>query len=257
MITLLRRAGLTAILTVLALPLAAPAYAHVTATPDEADSAFFRTSLRVGHGCDGSPTIAVRVRVPEGVESVRPEVVPGWEVELVTGDGEATEGDGADEGHDAAAPPVTEIAWTGGSLPDGYFQEFGLTFRITEQAPEVLYLPTVQECEEGEHAWIEIPDTLEEWDDLEQPAPYVINNADGSGHGAEPADDPAADAADSSEAGEGADAAAAGDAGSGAAGSDGDGPLPALALVAGLLGLVAGLAALWLNVRGRAAAERG
>src|SRR5690606_40660844 len=117
-----------------ALPLAAPAYAHVTATPDEADSAFFRTSLRVGHGCDGSPTTAVRVRVPEGVESVHPEVVPGWEIDLVTEDGGAA---GTEEGDDTAAATVTEIAWTGGSLPDGYFQEFGLTFRITEQAPEV------------------------------------------------------------------------------------------------------------------------
>ena len=239
MITLLRRAGVTAILAALALLLAAPAYAHVTATPDEADSAFFRTSLRVGHGCEGSPTTAVRVRVPEGVESVHPEVVPGWEIELVTADGEAA---GTAEGDDGAAATVTEIAWTGGSLPEGYFQEFGLTFRITEQAPEVLYLPTVQECEQGEHAWIEIPDTLEEWDDLDQPAPYVINNADGSGHGAEPADGPAADAAVAEDAGSGATAAEA----------DGDGPLPVLALVAGLLGLVAGLAALWLNLRGRA-----
>ena len=247
MITSLRRAGTALILAALALSLAAPAHAHVTTTPDEADSEYFRTSLRVSHGCEGSPTTAVRVRVPEGVESVRPEMVPGWEVELVTEEG--TGQDGTGDGDDAAAATVTEIAWVGGSLPDSHFQEFGLSFRITEEAPEVLYLPTVQECEQGEHAWIEIPETLEEWHDLPEPAPYVINNVGGSGHGAEPAEDTGGADADGAAA-ESEDAETDATA---ATADNGDGPLPVLALIAGLLGLVTGVAALWLNLRDRAA----
>lgn len=247
MITSLRRAGATLTFAALALPLlAAPAYAHVTASPDEAESAYFRTSLRISHGCEGSPTTTVRVRIPEGVENVRAEPALGWDVELVTGEGEAA----ADSGDDGATAPVTEVTWVGGSLPDTQFQEFGLNFRIADDAPDVLYFPTIQECEDGEHAWIEIPASLGEWHDLDEPAPYVINSVGGSDHGAEPAEDGAEpDAAAPEEADTDATAATEDDSGGGV--------LPVLALIAGLLGLVAGSAALWLNLRGRAGADRG
>jgi periplasmic copper chaperone A len=149
---------------VLVVALAGPAAAHVTANPDEADGPFVRTALRVSHGCEGSPTTAVRVQIPEGVEQPRPEVVPGWDIEIVGAEA------GGDEG---ATGSVAEVAWVAGSLPDEHFQEFGLSFRITDDAPAVLWFPTIQECEAGEHRWIDIPASVEEWGDLEEPAPYV------------------------------------------------------------------------------------
>jgi periplasmic copper chaperone A len=201
--------------------LAAPAAAHVTANPDEADSEFFRTALRVGHGCEGSPTTAVRVRIPEGVDSPHPEVVPGWEVELVR---EAL-AQPVEGGHgEQITERVAEIAWVGGNLPDEQFQEFGLSFRITEQAPEVLWLPTIQECEDGEHRWIDIPPSVAEWDEFEEPAPYVVNAAGG----AEPAG--TTDAA-------GGEAAAA----AGVTADEGTDPLTLVALIAGLVGIGFGL----------------
>jgi len=54
------------------------ATAHVTANPDQAPAdSWFRTALRVSHGCGGTPTVTVRVKLPDGVLSVRPQMKPG------------------------------------------------------------------------------------------------------------------------------------------------------------------------------------
>ena len=58
---------------------APPAPAHVTLerTQAPADS-YYKAVLQVSHGCKGLPTLAVRVRIPEGVLSVKPQPKPGW-----------------------------------------------------------------------------------------------------------------------------------------------------------------------------------
>jgi uncharacterized protein YcnI len=148
---------------------ASPALGHVTANPDQAPAdSWFRTALRVSHGCEGSPTVAVRVKLPDGVLSVRPQMKPGWEISITE-----RKLDPPIEGpHGTVTEVVDEIAWRGGPLPDAYFDEFGLSMRLpAEQA--TLYFPTVQECEQGVHRWIEIPAGGQEWDDLEEPAPFV------------------------------------------------------------------------------------
>jgi periplasmic copper chaperone A len=241
--TVWRRAAIVLGGTALLVPvLAAPAGAHVTANPDQAESQFFRTALRVGHGCEGSPTTTVRVQIPEGVDGPHPEVVPGWEVEFVREPlAEPIQGEGGEE----ITERVAEVAWVGGSLPDEQFQEFGLSFRITEEAPDVLYFPTIQECDSGEHSWIDIPPSVEEWGDAEAPAPYVINATAGGG------EEPAAASSDE-EGGE-----AAGTTELAAAGSeDGTDPLTVLALVAGLLGVGFGAGSLvYANRRLRTSPE--
>lgn len=210
---------------------AAPAAAHVTAHPDRAESPFVKTDIRVGHGCDGSPTTAVRVRIPEGVESATPQVVPGWDIELTR--------DAAGEQEAEEAGRITEVAWVGGPLPDEHLQEFGVRLHIGEDAPEVVWLPTVQECEEGEHRWVGIPDSLDEWDQLEAPAPYVEaaflrDDVDG-----------AADSADLDDA-----AAATAEDDAGAAEDDAGGEeLTVVALGAGLLGALLGAVALGVALR--------
>lgn len=155
-----------------------PAAAHVTADPDTVDSPSFTIAFRVGHGCAGSPTTAVRVQIPEGVEDAEPEEVPGWEVEVVR-EGVGTSG------------AVSEVAWTRES-PDAEVAGLRLGGRFTEAADDVVYFPLIQECVEGEHRWIDIPATLAEWGDLEEPAPFVrLAFRDGV---AEPPPDGAADA---------------------------------------------------------------
>lgn len=167
MIKLMRRAGVVLAAAAVAIGVAAvPASAHVVTTPNTADTKFFHTAFRVGHGCAGSPTTAVRVQIPEGLHLVTPDPVPGWEVQVTRAVGE---GDGFGR--------ITEVAWVGGPLPDHEVALFGIGFRIDEKAPDVLWFPTVQQCEVGESAWVEIPPSVAEWHSVPSPAPYVINTA--------------------------------------------------------------------------------
>ena len=147
------------------------AYAHVTANPNEAPAnAYFRTSLRVSHGCSGSPTTAVRVKIPDGVQSVRPQAKPGWTIEIKMRKLDKP----VEVGHGrAVTETVDEIAWRGGPLPDAYFDEFGLSMRMPAGSKQLLYFPVVQECEQGVHRWIEIPAAGQKWGDLKEPAPFV------------------------------------------------------------------------------------
>lgn len=145
--------------------------AHVTANPNEAAAdGYFRTALRIAHGCAGSPTVAVRVKIPDGVHSVRPQTKPGWDITITMRKVEPP----VDAGHGRMiSETVDEIAWRGGSLPDAHFDEFGLTMKLPNTAGKTLYLPTVQECEKGVHRWIEIPAAGQTWGQLGEPAPFI------------------------------------------------------------------------------------
>ena len=101
------------------------ASAHVTLETKEATvGAPYKAVLRVPHGCEGAATIALRVRVPDGMIAVKPMPKPGWKIETVSGkypqayshfrNAKLTEG-------------VTEISFTGGNLPDAFYDEFVFT----------------------------------------------------------------------------------------------------------------------------------
>ena len=147
------------------------ALAHVTLETQRAPAAStYKAVLRVGHGCGGSPTTAIRVRIPEGVIAVKPMPKPGWEL--------ATEVEPYAQPYQyldqTLTEGVSEIAWTGGSLPDEWYDEFVFRGRLPDQ-PEgtVIHFPVVQECAEGVHRWIEIPEQGRSADDYEEPAPAV------------------------------------------------------------------------------------
>src|SRR6187399_2633954 len=64
---------------------AMPALAHITLENREAAvGTFYKAVFRVGHGCGVSPTVKLRVRIPDGVITVRPMPKPGWQVETTT-----------------------------------------------------------------------------------------------------------------------------------------------------------------------------
>jgi periplasmic copper chaperone A len=158
MIRILRRgASLLLGMSALCAPvLLASAVAHVTLEHREAPvGAFYKAVLRVPHGCDGAATTAIRVRIPEGVIDVKPMPKPGWTITLVKGayaKAHSLERAKVGEG-------VTEVDWSGGRLPDEYYDEFVFqAFLASDLQPgTMLYFPVVQECEKGVHRWIEIP----------------------------------------------------------------------------------------------------
>ena len=213
---------------------AAPAAAHVTIAPGEGPADGYATlQVQVPHGCDGSPTKAVHVQIPESVPSATPQVHPGWEVSTQDGPKDAVELHG-----ETVTTGVKEIVWTAaeaGPLPDGRLDVFGMSVKLPAgKAGDPVYFPTVQQCVKGEAGWIQVPQQGESEDDLESPAPAVMLTASAGEHGGS---DSAEDEA----------GATAGD-------SEDDGPSTGLAiaaLVLGGLGLLTGLVALSLILRKR------
>jgi uncharacterized protein YcnI len=145
--------------------------AHVTANPNEGTAGtFFQTSFRVPHGCGGSPTVAIRVKMPDGVTSVKPQMKPGWRIEITMRKLDQP----IDVGHgQKVTETVDEVAWRGGPLPDAYYDDFGLQMRLPARPEATLWFPTVQDCERGVTRWIEIPAGDQKWNDLREPAPFV------------------------------------------------------------------------------------
>lgn len=152
---------------------ATPAFAHITLETQQAPiGAAYKAVFRVGHGCEGSPTVKIRVQIPEGVIAVKPMPKPGWQLETVKGRYAATYdyyGTPANEG-------VKEVVWSGGNLPDEFYDEFVLRGYLTaDLAPDTkLYFPVVQDCEKGSDRWIEIPEAGKTADDYETPAPGIL-----------------------------------------------------------------------------------
>jgi uncharacterized protein YcnI len=152
---------------------ACAASAHVTLETREAPvGAPYKAVLRVPHGCDGAATVALRVRVPEGMIAVKPMPKPGWKIETVNGKYPKTynyfHGAKLSEG-------VVEVSFSGGNLPDAYYDEFVFTGFIAGDldAGTTLYFPVVQECEKGTHRWIEIPAAGKSSGDYREPAPAL------------------------------------------------------------------------------------
>jgi uncharacterized protein YcnI len=149
------------------------AAAHVTLETREAPvGAAYKAVLRVPHGCEGTATTNLRVRIPEGLIGVKPMPKPGWTLSTVRGKYLKT----YTLYHARVSEGVTEISWSGGKLPDAWYDEFVFQgFLADDLEPgKTIHLPVVQECEKGVHRWIEIPAAGHAGGhDLKEPAPAL------------------------------------------------------------------------------------
>src|SRR5262245_47245319 len=147
-----------------------PAQAHATHDRSEATAErYCHTVLHVPHGCEGSPTLKVRVRIPEGVIGVKPQPKPGWELTIRQ---EKLEKPIVESHGRTITDVVAEVTWSG-KLPDENFDQFGIHMKLPDKPGETLYFPTVQECERGSHRWIEIPAAGKSRGDYKEPAPFL------------------------------------------------------------------------------------
>ena len=74
--------GIAALLASVALG-AGAAHAHATIQPREAAAgSYVQAAVTITHGCDGSATAVVRVKLPEGMISAKPQMKPGWTIEI-------------------------------------------------------------------------------------------------------------------------------------------------------------------------------
>ena len=157
----------------------ATASAHMTLERGEAAvGSTYKAVFRVPHGCDGSATTAVTVRIPEGVISVKPQPKHGWSVKTQTAPYAQT--------YEVHGKPVSEgvvsVTWEGGPLPDDMFDEFALTMKLPgDKEVMMLFFPVEQACEKGAIAWDEVAMPGTDPHSLAHPAPSLMLHHDG-GH---------------------------------------------------------------------------
>lgn len=160
------------ILSAVAIAFITPAAAHITLETQEAKiNNSYKAVLRVPHGCNGSATTSIRVKIPEGVIGVKPMPHPGWTLATTSAKYSKT----YKLYHSEISEGVTEISWSGGKLPDNWYDEFVFSGFLATDLPvgKTLYFPVVQECEKGVHRWIEIPAEGKSRSDYPEPAPEL------------------------------------------------------------------------------------
>jgi uncharacterized protein YcnI len=149
------------------------AQAHAVLEPGQAAvGAPYRAAIKIGHGCEGSPTVKIRVEMPEGVIGVKPMPKPGWTIELARGPYTRS----YNFFHGAQlAEGVKSITWSG-KLPDDYYDEFVFAAFISDafEPGQAIYFPTYQDCEKGAYRWIETPAAGQDGHALKSPAPMLM-----------------------------------------------------------------------------------
>ena len=121
--------------------IAGAAQAHVVAEPREAPAGTLQAiRFRIGHGChDTAATTALRIELPVGVKSARPQPKPGWDLSIEHSPGGS----------------VTAVVWRG-QLPADQFDDFALLLGLPDiHGP--LYFPTIQTCGSVEQRWVQVP----------------------------------------------------------------------------------------------------
>ena len=155
------RLALATIITTTAAALSSvlPASAHTTlqlygSTP--VAGGYGQMFVRVPHGCDGAATDTIKVQIPAGFTSVKAQAKAGWQVATVKADG----------------TNVSEVIWSGGSLPDTQFDDFGISVKFPKTSG-VHYVPVVQLCGASSAEWTQIPAAGQDSHALKHPAPSV------------------------------------------------------------------------------------
>lgn len=156
---------------------ATPAFAHVSVKPGQVGVGERLNFLVSVPTEEEDPTVQVRLVLPEGLQSVRPNVKPGWNIQLKKmGEGEEAK--------------VTEIIWSGGSIPAEQRDEFVFSAQAPAEETTLVW-KAYQTYGDGDIvAWENSPEVVQEYtknnppkegeDDHNAPRPYsetkVIND---------------------------------------------------------------------------------
>jgi len=141
--------------SVTALLCAPLANAHVVLDKKTAPAgSYFWGAFRVGHGCEGSATVAITVNLPDGIRGAKPMPKAGWTVERKL----EKLAKPYDSHGKAVTEEVTAITWRGGPLPDDFFDEFAMQMQLPA-TPGPIWFKVLQQCEKGENNWATVPAT--------------------------------------------------------------------------------------------------
>ena len=152
---------------------AGAADAHVTIAEGTVVAGTYEIlTVSVPHGCEGSATTEIAIQIPEGINAITPTRNATYSVEKVM---EHLETPITDSHGNEITERVAQVVYTANSpLPDGLRDAFELSLRVPDDAAgSTLYFPIVQTCEQGEVAWVQIPEDPQAGDELDAPAPSV------------------------------------------------------------------------------------
>jgi periplasmic copper chaperone A len=165
------------------LMLATASFAHVVLQDQAAlASTSYRATLRVGHGCDGSPVTAVRVIIPAGFKGAKPMPKAGWVLAIKT----AKLSKPYDNHGKQVTDDVSEVTWTAKSkddwLQDAWYDEFVLRGGLPGEAGP-MWFKVLQTCEKGSIDWADVPASGNSTKGLKTPAALLeIIPSDHAGH---------------------------------------------------------------------------
>ncbi|MBC3919263.1 YcnI family protein [Undibacterium sp. CY18W] len=156
------------------------ASAHITLDQAKAPAGSYqKLTFKVGHGCDGSATHTLTVILPETVSGAKPMPKAGWKIDTVienlstpyTSHGKTISRD------------VREVSWSGGPLPDAYYDEFSIQVKLPDTAGKLAF-KVLQLCEKGRLDWVEVPAEGQSGKSLKTPAPVLelVNHPEAEHH---------------------------------------------------------------------------
>lgn len=147
----IRQAAIVLVTAASTLLVSSPAFAHIDPDPTEAQAGSrLSVGFTVEHGCDGSPTTSLDMRLPDGVTDATPEAPQGWE----------------------GSVEDNVVTFVGGPLPEDQELTFNVTLTLPPTPDTTIYFPFVQRCEVGEIRWIDVPSDGS-GDELDEPAPAM------------------------------------------------------------------------------------
>jgi periplasmic copper chaperone A len=135
--------------------------AHITLEQQSAHAnAYTKATLRVAHGCEGLPTVVLRVQIPDGFQGAKPMPKPGWALDVQR----AKLATPYDNHGTTVTEDVSDITWTANGremyLPDDQYDEFTLHGK-TPATTGPLWFKVTQLCKDGDKtgrsAWTEVP----------------------------------------------------------------------------------------------------
>lgn len=160
---------------------AGPVFAHISLAEGQAPAGSnYKAVFGVSHGCAGSATTGLEVRLPPGFQGTRPMPKAGWTV--------ATRVDKLAAPYTSHGKLVTEdvtvVSWKAtakeAALPDAFFDEFALRGKLPAQAGP-LWFKVLQTCESGRNDWSELPAAGTSTQGLTSPAVLLDVRPDAAG----------------------------------------------------------------------------
>jgi len=140
------------------------ARAHVVLAQTQAvPGSTYVAAFRVSHACGDSPTVRLRVEIPEAIQGVNPQPKAGWKVTVERAPVPAGS---------TSLGRISAITWEG-ELDAAFFDDFTALFKLPDSAAQ-LYFPTHQVCASGDdRRWDQIPAAGKAWTSVPRPAPVL------------------------------------------------------------------------------------